>query len=641
MASVVFAQSDTGSLSGTVTDPNGAVIPGAKLKIRHDQTGRELETLATDAGLYVFPNLTAGPYSLSLERPGFKRLNRSNIVIAVASRLVLNLQLEVGDVQQTVNVTAVAPLLNTTTTEVGSNFTPKFMKDLPLFSGGIRNPEAFVTYMPGVNNGSGDSSINGGSRRAKEVQIDGASLTIPESGGVVFYFPSAEQFSEFKLLTNSFSAEYGRTGGGIELFLTKSGTNDLHGTAFDNLRRDHLWGANGWSRNLTTNVRNKVYLNEIGVSTGGPVFIPKVYNGKNKTFFYYTYVKDKRPLTVSNTQASIATPRMRNGDFGEIPLIIYDPRSTTGSGSTAARLPFTNNQIPLDRFSTVSKNILPLIPAPSLGGILNNYLTVNTNKLDRDMHSFKIDHSFTDKHRTSFWYSLERWYNVNVTNFTGPLSAALSNDYIKPDYIRANHDWIMKPNLVLHVTYGYSNTRTGWVNGDQQGWASKLGLKGTTFDAFPSIFFRGADNLLGFANTNGNKTVGTQFNMTNHVTGGLSWVRGSHEIRIGGDFRRTKTYGPVIDQAGAQGQFDFDRVETGDPLRLATTGNAFASFLLGLPNFAQLNIALPQFNDSARYGYHAVFQRQLEGDSPADAEPRHAVGTATGALQPSGGLHFI
>ncbi|MFN0169517.1 MAG: TonB-dependent receptor domain-containing protein [Bryobacteraceae bacterium] len=619
LAAIAFAQTDTGSLSGTVSDPNGALIPNSKLRIKNDQTGRELETTTSDAGIYVFPNVTAGPYTLTAEQAGFKKLNRSGVVIAVASRMVLNLQMEVGDVQQTVDVTAEAPLLNTTTTEVGSSFTPKFMKDLPLFSGGIRNPEAFVAYMPGVNNGSGDSSINGGSRRAKEVQIDGASLTIPESGGVVFYFPSAEQFSEFKLLTNSFSAEYGRTGGGIEIFLTKSGTNNLHGGAFYNLRRDHLWGANGYQRNLTTNVRNKVYLNEIGASVGGPVYIPKVYDGRNKTFFFYTYVKDKRPLVVTNALATLATARMRNGDFGEIPLTIYDPNTTTGAGSTAARTPFPNNQIPQGRFSTVSKNILPLIPATTTSGIAANYTTVNTNLLDRDMHSFKVDHAFTEKHRTSFWYSLERWYNVNSTNFQGPLSHALKNDYNKPDYIRVNHDWIMKPNLVLHFTYGYSNTRTGWANLDQQGGASKIGLKGVAYDAFPSIYFRGAtctatcapatgpDNLLGFANTNGNKTVGSQFNMTNHVTGGLTWLRGRHEFKIGGDFRRTRTYGPVIDQAGAQGEFGFDRAQTGDPLRLTGTGNAFASFLLGLPNFSQVNITLPEFNDSGRFGYHGVY----------------------------------
>ncbi len=607
LAAIVFAQSDTGALSGTVYDPNGAVVPNAKILIKHDQTGRQMETASSEAGLYIFPNLTTGPYTVTVEQPGFKKLNRSGVVIAVASRMVLNLELEVGDLQQSVDVTAEAPLLNSATTEVGANFAPKLLKDLPLFTGGIRNPEAFITYMPGVNNGSSDSSINGGSRRAKEVLIDGASLTIPESGGVVFYFPSAEQFGEFRLLTNSFSSEYGRTGGGIEIFLTKSGTNDFHGNAFYNLRRDHLWAANGWLRNLTTSVRPKVYLNEIGVSVGGPVWIPKVYNGRNKTFFYYTYVKDKRPTAVSNAQGTLATSRMRNGDFGEIPLTIYDPATTVGAGSTASRTPFPGNQIPQNRFSSVSRNILPLIPGATLGGIINNYLTVNTSRLDRKQNSFKIDHAFNDKHRTSFFYSFERWFNVSSTNFAGPLSHALGNDYIKPDYVRVNHDWIMKPNVVVHVTFGYSNTRTGWANLDQQGWASKLGLGGVAYDAFPSVFFRGDDSLLGFANTNGNKTVGTQFNRTDHAAGGLSWLRGRHEFKFGGDFRRTRTYSPVIDQAGAQGQFDFSRAQTGDPLRLATTGNAFASFLLGLPSFSQLNISLPQFNDSARYGYHGVY----------------------------------
>ena len=368
--------------------------------------------------------------------------------------MVLDMQLEVGDVQQSIDVTGSAPLLNTTTTEVGSSFTPKFMKDLPLFSGGIRNPEAFVTYMPGVNNGSGDSSINGGSRRAKEVQIDGASLTIPESGGVVFYFPSAEQFGEFKLLTNSFSAEYGRTGGGIELFLTKSGTNNLHGTVFDNIRRDHLWGANGWTRNLTTNVRNKVYLNELrhigrrpGVHTEG------VQREEQNVLLLHLCEGQTSAHGQQYTGFDRHGAHAERG-FQRDPA--YDLRSTDNHriGSTAARTPFPTNQIPAARFSNVSKNIVPLIPAPTLGGFLNNYLTVNTNKLDRKMHSFKADHSFSARHRTSFWYSLERWYNVNVTNFTGPLSAALSNDYIRPDYIRANHDWIVKPTMVIHIGYG-------------------------------------------------------------------------------------------------------------------------------------------------------------------------------------------
>ena len=606
-SAILQAQSDTGAISGVVRDPNGAVIPGAVIRAKNELTGRELVTKSTEAGIYAFPSLTVGRYTVTAEQSGFRKLLRSGVDLRLAERVTLDLELQVGELQQSVEVTAEAPLLNPTTSEVGSNFSPKFMKDLPLFTGGIRNPEVFVTYMPGVNNGSGDSSINGGSRRAKEVLIDGASLTIPESGGVVFYFPAAEQFGEFKLLTNSFSAEYGRTGGGIEIFLTRSGTNDLHGTGYYNLRRDVL-DSNGWLRNLTTNQKAKVRINEVGVGAGGPVWIPKLYNGRDKTFWFFTWVSDQRPTTVTNAINNLPSARMRTGDFSELPIPIYDPNTTMGAGAQATRQPFTGNIIPQNRFSSVSQKILPLIPAPTLPGITNNYVTTNTSNIDRHQISAKGDHAITDKHRVSFWFSDERWYNVNVTNFTGPLSHALKNDYIKSDYTRLNYDWVIRPNLVLHATHGWSITRTGWSNDDQQGWASQLGLSGVQYDAFPSIFFRGDDNYLGFANTNGNKTVGTQYNATQHFSSGVSWIRGRHEFKFGGDFRRTKTFGPVIDQAGAQGQWEFARAQTADPLRTGATGNAFASFLLGTLTRTAVNLSFPpEFNDSARYGYQGFY----------------------------------
>ena len=265
------AQLNTGSMSGVITDPNSALIPSAKVVALHEPTRQEFETVTSAAGLYVFPSLPVGPYTLRVEQPGFKRVNRSNIEIRVAQRQVLDLQLEVGDVQQTVDVTAEAPLLEATTSERGQNFSKKFMDTLPLFAGGIRNPENFVTYMPGVNSYR-ETSINGSGGRGKEVMIDGGSLTIPESGGVVFNFPAAEMFGEFKLLTSTYSAEYGRFGGGIEVFITRSGNNGLHGSGFWNLRRD-IFNAAGYSVNRNPlnapGFRPKERFNEAGFSVGG------------------------------------------------------------------------------------------------------------------------------------------------------------------------------------------------------------------------------------------------------------------------------------------------------------------------------------------------------------------------------------
>jgi len=288
-ATALHSQTTSGSMSGTVTDPNGAVIPGAKVVATHEPTKREYDAITTDAGIYVFPTLPAGPYTLSIAQPGFKKSVQTGIEVRVALRNNMDIRLELGDVTQSVEIKAEVPLLETTTAMRGQNMSPQLVSGLPIFSGGIRSAEAFVAYMPGVNT-SGETSINGSIGRAKEVLIDGASITIPESGGVVWYFPGFEAFQEFKLVTSSFNAEHGRLGGGLEVMVSKSGTNDLHGAAFLNLRRD-IFQAAGWTSNhivgRKAGYRAKERFNEEGGTAGGPVYIPKVYDGRNRTFFFW------------------------------------------------------------------------------------------------------------------------------------------------------------------------------------------------------------------------------------------------------------------------------------------------------------------------------------------------------------------
>jgi hypothetical protein len=196
-AALSFGQSSTGSLGGAVTDPNAAAVPGAKVTVTHVPTGQEFVATSTEAGLYLFGGLPVGPYSLAAEKTGFKKLTRTNLEIRIAQRQVLDLALEIGDVQQSVEVTAEAPLLETSTAMRGQNLSPQFLYNLPFFSGGIRNPRGFVTYMPGVNNVAGEITVAGAGARGQEILIDGASATIPESGGTSFNFPAAEMFGEF------------------------------------------------------------------------------------------------------------------------------------------------------------------------------------------------------------------------------------------------------------------------------------------------------------------------------------------------------------------------------------------------------------------------------------------------------------
>jgi hypothetical protein len=410
-----YGQVASGSLSGSVLDPNGAAVPGAKVTATNITTGEKIETSTTDSGTYVFASLRPDAYTVNVEKTGFKKLNRTNIQIQIAQRSDLDLTLEVGDVTQSVEVTAEAPLLQTSTSDVGQSFSPKFMTDIPLFTGGIRNPRAFVSYMPGVNAGA-EVSISGSGGRAQEVQIDGASAIIPESGGTVFNMPSAEMFNEFKLITGGYSAEYGRFGGGVETYLTKSGTNWYHGTAFLNMRRD-VWNANAWARNASNQPRAKERQNEVGGAGGGPVFIPKVYDGRNRSFFFFTYTQRLLPASISFPLTTVPTALMKQGDFSQLGAqLIYDPATTTGNTREA----FPGNRIPASRFSNVSKNLIPLIPDPTRPTLLQNFDFVNTSVIEQKIWSIKADHAFTPNNRLAFFVSVEDGGSQDHRNFPGP-----------------------------------------------------------------------------------------------------------------------------------------------------------------------------------------------------------------------------
>jgi len=588
-------------MSGTVTDPNGAVIPGAKVVVTHLPTGRAYETVTTAAGLYVFPTLPAGPYSLTVTQPGFKKNVQTNIEVRVALRNTMDMKLEIGDVAESVEVKAEVPLLETTTAMRGQNISPQLVQSLPIFTGGLRSAEAFIGYMPGVNS-YGELSINGSNGRAKEVLIDGASLTIPESGGTVFYFPGFEAFQEFKLVTSSFAAEHGRLGGGLELMVTKSGTNEVHGSAFLNLRRDVLQAA-GWSQNHVLNrtpgFRTKERFNEEGGTAGGPVYIPKVYDGRNRTFFYFTYAKDIRPASLAYSTATLPTMAMRTGDFSQVSAIIYDPATTSGTD----RLPFAGNQIPVSRWSGISKNFLAAIPTTTNGSVTSNFDYVASTQLDDWVMTIKADHSLTPNNRISYFMTKRN----QLSRSNGTLPGALSNgldSYQKPDMYRVNQDWVLTPTVLLHTTFGFTRDRNVWYNPLQNGFGSKAGFNLTgDYDATPYIKWA-TDNLTTWGMNQGKVNAGRQDNWTTHFNQQLTWTRGKHEFKMGWDIRRLRTTGN--DRAGENGTYEFSRVQTALPTALNTTGNAFASFLLGAPNSANQNDS-NYTPGSIRYGYHAGF----------------------------------
>ena len=608
ISSLAFSQAQTGSLSGTVSDQSGAPLAGAAVGAKEDRTGVAVHTVTSEAGIYVFPNVPPGIWTITAEKPGFKRSVQNGIEIFIAQRQVLDLRLEVGDVQQSVEVTTTQSLLETETSERGQALTPKMYQTLPLWSGGLQNPSAFLTYMAGVNAGS-ETSIAGSTGRSREQLIDGTSNVIPESGGTVFNPPSAEAFGEVKLLVGTYTAEYGRVGGGIEIFTTRSGTNSYHGTWAYNMRRD-IWEAAGWSINQNKanppGFRPKDRLNATSGGVGGPVWIPKVYNGRNRTFFYFTSDNDLRPVAPATIVNTVPTTAETQGNFSGISQVIYDPTSTIGSGATATRTPFANNTIPTNRFSKIAANIIPSIPAPTGGALSNNHAYVNTSQVTDHVWSLKIDHIFSEKNRIAYFQSLDSQLSSAVSDFNGPLGTALGNQYQKPRIFRVNHDYTFSPTVLLHSTYGYSRTVQVWYVPAQSGFASKVGFPGLTgdSDATPVIQFAAADLYTAWGMQQGKVNNGGQNNFTHQVDQGLTWIKGKHEFKMGWDMRRLQTV--AHDLAGTNGTYVFARAETANPAATGTSGNSFASFLLGLPDSANA-AATPVQDANIHYEYYGFY----------------------------------
>jgi hypothetical protein len=463
--------------------------------------------------------------------------------------------------------------------------------------------------MPGVNSGA-ETSVSGSGGRAKEVLIDGGSNVSPESGGLSMQNIGFEAYNEFKMTTGGYSAELGRFGGGVEMFSTKSGTNQIHGGAFLGLRRD-IFNAAGFVSNAKAGqkpgYRSKERYNELSVSVGGPVYIPKVYDGRNRTFFFFTYSRDMRPSTYSTGNMTLPTTAMLGGDFSALNTTIYDPATTVFNGSTYTRSPFAGNLIPKSSFSSVSSKFIGYIPTPTNSNLLSNFTNTSTSKYTNDIWTVKIDHQFTPSQRLAFF--LQRFTaETKVADPIGALSGN-SNGTDKPDQVRANYDWTLRPTMLLHTMFSYASTRQGWTTPLQNGFSSQIGLpnQGGNSDTAPYISL--SDSIYsysGFSQTNGSKVNnGGQWNYTYHLSGYLSWVHGKHEVKAGWEVRRLQT--ASVDEAATNGEFGFSNIQTAaSSVDYTKSGNAWASLLLGQAS-SMTQKAEPVMSQEVRYGYHAGF----------------------------------
>ena len=638
----LMAQTTSGSISGVVTDPNGAVVPGASIVATHVPTGRQYPLRTDQAGLYVFANLPTGDFTITVKKAGFKTYVQSGIEVRLDLREVIDVKLALGTVQQTVEVKATAPVLETANATRGETVSPQMMDNLPLWAGSMRIANSFVGYTAGVNT-QGEVSINGSTGRGAEVLIDGASLISPESGSSIPAFPGFEAYGEMRILTSNFTAENGRVGGGIEEFVTKSGSNKVHGSAYWNLMNQNL-NAVSWANNANPAQRGSTSptgvitvpaqtqckvpqakacrplqrTNEEGGTAGGPVYLPHIWDGRNKTFFYFSYVEIAQPASISvTTGETVPTAAMLQGNFAGVGDPIYDP-ATGIIGST--RTQFPGNVIPATRFSTISKNIIPYIPPPNsgtTGQLAGNYVYNGSTQLTDKNWSVKIDHAITPKNHVAFFYTQRNNNSLAKSYFPGPIGDGLLS-LNHPSYERAADDYVINPHWLLHTAWGFSQDRATWTNPDEDGFGAKWGFPQFTSDTRPSAspiitfdqdLVGGGGALVSGGTTwgmnQGKVNNGGQWNWTTMVVQTLTWVHKKHEFKMGWDIRRMRTIGN--DWASTNGQYNFDRAQTSMTSASAnTSGDAFASFLLG-DAFSGSQGALPIFLTQNRYGYHAGF----------------------------------
>lgn len=625
----VFCQTNEGAIAGTVTDQTGAAVAGANVVATNEATHSVFQSTSGANGAFLFPALQIGLYDLKVSHAGFSTVTQTGVRVQIATTSAINIQLQLGQATQSVTVEANTTRIETATSDVGTVISSKQVVELPLALGGVgamRSPEAFVFLAPGTagpgtansNNGIFISKIGGGQSFGADVLLDGASILRTENGSSFDEAaPSVEAISEFKVLTSTIPAVYGRTTGAIETFTTKSGTNQFHGTAYDILQNEDL-NANSWFNNgylaqcapddaacRTQYARPVDKKNDYGVNLGGPVWIPKIYNGKDKTFFFFNWEQYQQHIGGTNTSI-VPTDAERSGDFSGIldtaaspigtnpcdgsPVYsgeIFDPATTRiGPTGVPCRTPFPGNRIPATRISTVATNFLGYLPAPNIpvqqGG--QNFALSSSTPLYNTTYTIRIDQNVSDKSKFFAMYDTRdnaRYAGNGTLTFPGPADSNGWNQNFVTHYGRFGWDYIFSPTVYNHLNLGYNRTNSqnytiGATQAREQNfdWAAKLGIKGLSGTEFPIVNMGEGVPAIGRANNDDNVDNGERFNDT------LTLVKGNHNLILGFDFRNQlyATYAFDTDT----GVYNFARNQTAAYQAVTgTSGNGVASFLLG------------------------------------------------------------
>jgi len=635
---VVLAQSDRGTITGTVADPAGAVVASAAIQAKNTETGAVFQAASSETGNYTLPQLPVGTYEISVTVAGFKKYVRQNIGVGVAQTVRVDIALEVGAATESVTVSEQASQLKTESSEMSTTVGAQRMIDLGGLgiggtystSQGLRSYLSEIQLVPGAANPASGFilgvRVNGAPNGTQRTIIDGADSTNQINTVQAGTGASMDAMQETAIQTSNYSAEFGQVGGGLFNITTRSGTNQYHGAGYDYLANEDFNASTPF-----TNALPRTRRNDYGFNVGGPVWIPKIYNGKDKTFFFYNREQYREFFVVNDTPITVPTAAYRAGDFsgaltgrsaGNDPLgramtegMIFDPTTVRTVNGQQIRDQFPSNMIPATRFDSVSKAIQALIPNPTnTTATALNYLPSFPNDRVTTNESVKIDHQLSPKLKLSgTWLTNASGaqYSQSLNGSEG-LPATITStrgSFSRSMNWRFNLDYVVSPTMLWHVGIGslqYLLDDHAPVTNFQD---SSIGLTGVPNPGgrFPTITGLCASgsgtNTSPCTGTGGTSNMGPnaagapgqsltkQFTPTYGTS--LTWVKGNHTYKFGGELR---TFGyPYHNLASTNGTFTFSANQTAQPYAQSTTVNGvslgfpYASFLLGLVNNGVIN----------------------------------------------------
>jgi len=607
MAPAIFAQVERASIIGNVTDATGAVAPGVTVTVTNEATNTSVALTTDDVGAYTAVNLIPGSYSVNASRSGFKPMVFRNFVLQVGQSARLDIRLEVGNIEQTVEVSGTIPLLQTENASVGQVIGREAVNALPLNG---RNFVQLAILAPGVSGldysqpntintgkrpdelrpGGTAIQVNGGVSFSNQVLLDGIDNTEMISQTFIVR-PAVEGIQEFKVLTNNAGAEYGRTIGAVVVVTTKSGSNQFHGSLFEFLRNDRLDARNFFARPDASKPPFK--LNQYGASLGGPVI-------RNKTFFFANY-EGYREVFGDTQVVTVPTAQIRTGDFrGVTQNGIYDPLTTVPNpaGGAAIRTRFLNDTIPVSRFDAIGAGLVNLWPLPQRAGLANNWVANPIKRSDVHRADGRLDHQLSSKDSLFFRYSAD-WSDLSIPdtfdgNIGGNEASFAGDDGVKARSAVGSWTHTFTSTTIGDFRYGYTQYNMALLPTSLSNplWKTIPGRQ--TDDPFqPSAPIVGTSGYAGLGNSRSSPLIRDQ--KTHELVANFSMLSSNHNIKYGVNLR-LRTAGETASPPGesAFGRWVFDPAYSRNPASPTGTGETIATMLLGFPSAIRRDVFLPR-----------------------------------------------